>query len=54
MSGFAETVSTVLSVCHEMTNMNATMSVGTTVQTISAIALPWVWGGSVSSLGLRR
>ena len=23
------------------------MSVGTTVQTISAMALPWVWGGSV-------
>ena len=30
------------------------MIVGTTVQTISAIALPCVWGGSSSSPGLRR
>ena len=30
------------------------MIVGTIVQTNSAMLLPWVWGGSVSSPGLRR
>ena len=38
-------VSTTLSVCHEITNMKMTMRVGTTVQTISAMLLPWVCGG---------
>ena len=50
----AELRSTSLRVCHEMTNMKMTISVGTTVQTSSAMLLPWVWGGSVSSPGLRR
>ena len=54
MSGCATGASTSLSVCHESTNMNATMIVGTTVQTISAIALPCVWGGSSTSWGRRR
>ena len=54
MSGSSVLVSTTLSVCHETTNRAATMTVGTTVQTSSAIALPWVWAGSVSSPGLRR
>ena len=44
----------VFSVCHEMTNRKRTMTVGTTVQMISARLLPWVWGGSSSSPGLRR
>ena len=39
--GSADTISTLLSVCHEMTNRNATMSVGTTVHTTSAMAFPW-------------
>ena len=39
---------------HETTNRKMTSSVGTTVQTVSAMLLPWIWGGSVSSSGLRR
>ena len=49
-----ELTSTELSVCHETTNMKMTMIVGTTVQTNSATLLPCVWGGSASSVGLRR
>ena len=30
------------------------MTVGISVQTISTRLLPWVWGGSSSSPGLRR
>src|SRR5215203_6307892 len=45
-SGAADTASTVFSVLHDTTNRSATMIVGTTVQTISATALPWVCGGS--------
>ena len=54
MSGLAVGVSISLSVCQDSTNMNATMIVGTTVQTISAIALPCVWGGRSTSCGRRR
>ncbi len=54
MLASAALVSTVFRVCHETMNMRMTMSVGTTVQTISATLLPWVCGGRVSSPGLRR
>ena len=30
------------------------MIVGMTVQTISSTLLPWIWGGSSVSVGLRR
>jgi hypothetical protein len=50
----ALTVSTLLSVCHEMTKRKMTISVGIRVQVISARLLPWVWGGRTSSPGLRR
>ena len=52
--GVGEFVSTALSVCHDTMNMKMTISVGTTVQTNSAMLLPWVWGGRLSSPGLRR
>ena len=49
-----ELASTALSVCHDTMNMKMTMIVGTTVQTNSAMLLPWVWGGRLTSVGLRR
>jgi hypothetical protein len=42
----------VFRVCHETTNRNATMTVGTTVQTTSASMFPCVCGGSSVVAGL--
>ena len=39
---------------YENRNITATMIAGMTVQMISSTLLPWIWGGSSVSVGLRR
>src|SRR5215210_2274611 len=46
--------STAFSVDQDTKNRKMTMTVGTRVHVISARLLPWVWGGSSSSPGLRQ